>query len=50
MRLSQLEGQDSYSYEIAELHMGAQDEATLLANYDDALARLGFAFDHREAA
>lgn len=50
MRLSDLEGQDSYSYEIAEIHMGAQDEATLLANYHDALARLGFAFGEREAA
>ena len=50
MRLSDLEGQDSYSYEIAELHMGAEDEATLLTNYRDALERLGFACEKREAA
>jgi len=50
MRLSELEGQDSYSYEVAELHMGAQDEAALLADYQDALALLGFTFEEREAA
>jgi biotin carboxylase len=50
MRLSDLEGQDSYSYEVAELHMGARDEATLLADYRHALTLLGFAFEEREAA
>jgi len=50
MRLSELKGQDSYSYMLAEIHMGADDEETLLANYDDAMEMLGFAFDEKETA
>lgn len=50
MRLSELKGQDSYSYMLAEIHMGAGDEETLLSSYRDAMATLGFEFRERAAA
>jgi hypothetical protein len=42
MRLSELRDQDSYSYEIADLFMGADSHEELLANYREALAMLPF--------
>lgn len=50
MRLSELKGQDSYSYMLAEIHMGADDEEALLASYRDAMEMLGFEFREKEAA
>jgi len=50
MSLSELKGQDSYSYMLAEIHMGAADEETLLANYHDAMKMLGFEFRDKETA
>ncbi len=45
MRLSELRDQDSYSYEVAVLFMGAKDQKTLLANHRAAVEALGFEFD-----
>jgi hypothetical protein len=42
MRLSELRDQDSYSYEIADLFIGADSEEELLANYHEAMAMLPF--------
>ncbi|WP_136248064.1 ATP-grasp domain-containing protein [Halomonas borealis] len=44
-RLSTLPEQDSYSYALAYIWMGADDEAQLLANYENLAARLAFEFD-----
>ncbi|MCH4564843.1 MULTISPECIES: ATP-grasp domain-containing protein [Halomonas] len=44
-RLSTLPEQDSYSYALAHIWMGARDETQLLANYDSLASRLGFEFD-----
>ena len=48
MRLSDMFDQDSYSYEIAVLYMGAEDSETLLANERRALSMLPFRIDHDE--
>lgn len=42
MRLSALRDQDSYSYEIAVVFMGAESESQLLANYEELLTMLPF--------
>lgn len=44
MKLSDLRDQDSYSYEIAILLMGAENHAQLLKNYKRAQEILGFEF------
>ncbi|TDC98481.1 ATP-grasp domain-containing protein [Actinomadura sp. 7K507] len=44
-RLSDLPMQDSYSYELGRVFMGAADEAELQARYDRCLAMLPFEFD-----
>jgi biotin carboxylase len=44
MRLSELHGQDSYSYEVAVLFMGASGRKELLSNYRIATEMLGFRF------
>ncbi|GHC15934.1 ATP-grasp domain-containing protein [Aidingimonas halophila] len=44
-RLSELPEQDSYSYALAYIWMGAQDETALLANYERLAEQLSFAFD-----
>jgi biotin carboxylase len=44
MRLCELRGQESYSYMLAEIHMGASNEKELRAHYRDALAMLDFRF------
>lgn len=48
MRLSELFDQDSYSYEIAVLFMGADSHEQLSANYQTALAMLPFTIDSHE--
>jgi hypothetical protein len=48
MRLSDLRDQDSYSYEIADLFMGAHSNEELLANYHEALTMLPFHIVHDE--
>ena len=46
MRLSELRDQDSYSYEIANLFMGADSHEKLLANYREAITMLPFHIVH----
>lgn len=48
MRLRDLPNQDSYSYEIATLFMGANNQKQLLANYQAALDGLSFDIRHTE--
>lgn len=48
MRLSELFDQDSYSFEIAVLFMGADSHDELSANYQTALAMLPFKIDSYE--
>ncbi len=43
-QLSRLGYQDSYSYEIAAIYMGAQSQAQLLADYRRCLDMLGYRF------
>jgi hypothetical protein len=45
MHLSALRAQDSYSYEIAALFMGADNQRQLLENYRAALTMLPFDID-----
>ncbi|HLS01143.1 MAG TPA: ATP-grasp domain-containing protein [Beutenbergiaceae bacterium] len=40
--LSVMHGQDSYSYRLATVFIGAEDVAELVAKYDDVVARLHF--------
>lgn len=44
-RLSQLHGQDSYSYRLATVFIGAADERELIAKYEQVAASLKFAID-----
>jgi len=44
-RLSDLPGHDSYSYELAEIVVGADDEAQLRDKYDRCVAALRFDFE-----
>jgi biotin carboxylase len=44
-RLSELPTQDSYSYELAEIVVGADDEAQLRDKYDRCVAALRFDFE-----
>jgi hypothetical protein len=41
-RLSALRGQDSYSYELARVYLGASDEAELTAKFEQVEAALSF--------
>ncbi|MCB2174054.1 D-alanine--D-alanine ligase [bacterium] len=50
MRLSDLRDQDSYSFEIAELFLGANTGEELLARYRQAVAMLPFAIEQIEVA
>jgi hypothetical protein len=45
MRLSAMHDQDSYSYEVAALFMGAASEAELLQNYAAAVEMLPFGYE-----
>ena len=44
MRLSDLTRQESYSYEVAVVFMGADSRAQLLDNYRQAVGMLGMEF------
>jgi ATP-grasp domain len=44
-RLSELPGQDSYSYELAHVIVGARDEAELVAKYERVVRALTYEFD-----
>ncbi len=45
VRLSDLALQDSYSYELGHIYMGAENERELEARYARCLERLTFQFD-----
>lgn len=47
-RLSELIGQDSYSYIIAHIYVGAQDEAELTEKYQWCVRALPFEIDDEE--
>jgi hypothetical protein len=47
-RLSELHDQDSYSYKIANIYVGAGDEEELTQKYERCVAGLPFEFDDRE--
>ena len=44
-RLSELYDQDSYSYALATVYLGADDEDELIRKYEHALAGLPFEFE-----
>ena len=44
-RLSDLPAQDSYSYELADIFIGAADEAEMRRKYDRCVEKLHFEFD-----
>ncbi|MGM0574338.1 MAG: hypothetical protein ACQEXJ_01205 [Myxococcota bacterium] len=44
MRLSDLRDQDSFSYEIATVHLGAEDQTELLARFRECAEMLDFRF------
>ncbi|GAA3721982.1 hypothetical protein HDA32_002137 [Spinactinospora alkalitolerans] len=44
-RLSDMPGQDSYSYELAHIFVGADSQAELQAKYDRCVEALNFEFD-----
>jgi len=44
MYLSELAEQDSYSYAIVYIYMGAKNQSTLVRNYDRVIRRLNFEF------
>jgi hypothetical protein len=46
--LSELQGQDTYSYELAEVYIGGRDQLDLLDKYDEALTALQFDIDNDE--
>lgn len=50
MNLSELRDQDSYSFEICDLFMGAENHSQLLENYQTALSMLPFTIKEREEA
>ncbi|MGH4007206.1 MAG: ATP-grasp domain-containing protein [Pseudonocardiaceae bacterium] len=49
-RLSELIGQDSYSYTIAEIYVGAQDEAELTEKYQRCVRALPFEIEDEEVS
>ncbi len=49
-RLSKLTGQDSYSYIIANIYVGAQDEAELIEKYQRCVRALPFEIDDEEVS
>jgi hypothetical protein len=46
--LSELQRQDMYSYELAEVYIGGRDQLNLLDKYDEALTALQFDIDKDE--
>jgi hypothetical protein len=49
-RLSELTGQDSYSYIIANIYIGAKDEAELTNKYKRCVRALPFEIDEEETS
>jgi len=49
-RLSELSGQDSYSYIIANIYVGAEDEAELTEKYERCVRALPFEIDEEETS
>ncbi|MFJ8749250.1 acetyl-CoA carboxylase biotin carboxylase subunit family protein [Streptomyces sp. NPDC102441] len=47
-KLSSVSGQDSYSYEVAHIFTGGDDEEDLRAKFDRCVAALGLTFDETE--
>jgi len=47
-RLSDMPARDSYSYELAWIHAGAEDHDRLDRIFEDCAARLSFGFEHAE--
>ncbi|MBK5990294.1 acetyl-CoA carboxylase biotin carboxylase subunit family protein [Streptomyces microflavus] len=47
-RLSSVKGQDSYSYEVAHIFTGGDDEDDLRRKFDACVAALGLSFDETE--
>lgn len=50
MMLSSLHGQDSYSYELAIIYIGADSQAELLEKYQRCTEMLTFEIEHDETA
>jgi len=50
MRLSEMRGQEVYSYEVAEIFMGGPSHEYLMARYDELLERLPLEFRDIEAS
>ena len=48
MHLTELQGQDSYSYELANLFIGARNQEELIEKYNDCLEHLTFKFEFDE--
>ncbi|MFO7962736.1 MAG: hypothetical protein R6U50_02335 [Desulfobacterales bacterium] len=48
-RLSELENQDAYSYRLAVIYMGAEDDETLMENYRQCIDMLDFEIDEAES-
>lgn len=48
-RLSALEGQDAYSFRLAVIYMGAEDDETLLENYRRCIRMLNFQIEETAA-
>lgn len=46
--LSELTGQDGYSYELAHIYTGGRDVAELREKYDACVAALGIELEHRD--
>lgn len=44
-QLSQMSGQDSYSYKLASVYIGARDEAELTARFDQVVSALQYEID-----
>ena len=49
-RLSELTGQDSYSYIIANIYVGAADESELTEKYQRCVQALPFEIDDEETS
>ncbi len=47
-RLSELSGQDSYSYELANIYVGGRDQLELLGKYHQCLEHLTFEIEREE--
>jgi len=48
MHLSELQGQDSYSFELANLFLGARNQEELVEKYDDCMNHLNFEIEFDE--